>query len=46
LVAAHAAGDDAAFGRLQELNTRLAALRAVRPGVPAIRRAATGPVHA
>jgi 4-hydroxy-tetrahydrodipicolinate synthase len=37
LVAAHAAGDDAELDRLQELNARLAALHAVRPGVPAVK---------
>ncbi|MEJ3748800.1 dihydrodipicolinate synthase family protein [Actinomycetes bacterium KLBMP 9797] len=37
LVAAHAAGDDAEMDRLQDLNTRLTALHAVRPGVPAVK---------
>ncbi|MCW6007043.1 dihydrodipicolinate synthase family protein [Micromonospora sp. CPCC 205371] len=34
---AHAAGDDTELDRLQALNTRLAALHAVRPGVPAVK---------
>lgn len=37
MVDAHAAGDDTEFDRLQELNNRLAALHAVRPGVPTVK---------
>jgi len=37
LVAAHDSGDGAEADRLQELNTRLTALHAVRPGVPAVK---------
>ncbi|GLH96828.1 dihydrodipicolinate synthase family protein [Phytohabitans aurantiacus] len=37
MVDAHAVGDDTELDRLQELNTRLAALHAVRPGVPTVK---------
>lgn len=37
LLAAHEAGDRAELDRLQALNTRLAGLHAVRPGVPAVK---------
>ncbi|WP_173063611.1 dihydrodipicolinate synthase family protein [Phytohabitans houttuyneae] len=37
LLAAHEAGDGAEVDRLQDLHTRLTALHAVRPGVPAVK---------